>query len=323
MRGYLKFTDLKNKKTDCWFTGLPETTTYADLQTFAAALKNYVNPAIVEFGVVRMNQEVITSNAQGIVSAPVDGTSNKDKGFVNFTYVDAIGDTRVVSLWIPNPHKIAHFEHIEGVGYRMVQQSGEDLAAALEDAMGVSGITFIRGRIEYKESMDKGGRNSMRPSLCFKDSTGNLAFMGLPYQFTNIGSVSQFAEVLNGNGVTVPLTFTDSKILYALYPDPSVGYPASGAGMLTANEEWGWDSVDRQAKLRFSYVLLGSKRIFTLSVPGVKASAMEVKTGKRGYSMLKAVGDALATQLTTLYGSSVRNVRFERGRLDALNLQAQ
>lgn len=304
----MQYIDIGNIKATSVIQPIPAASapTTAKILTLLTVLKAHINPGVFMYSLKEWTEGAVT----GAVATAVG--SNRDKALVSFSYVDAGGETQFGVMWLPNPD-LAHFELVEGVGYRLLPASKVLLETSMSTASGLT-IKITEGRLEYKER-EAGNGSKNASCLRFEDSVGNMDYMAFGLA-TDSAALIAFGGALNTDGMTQSkLEVSQFLEQTDVMCDPTVapGIPAAGD----------WDCVETRAILNFAYVAGGKKKHMKLMLPGIKQADCEYKTGKKGWKVKKVVGDGVATALTGFFGAPQRTLRFVGSRLDGVDLQNQ
>lgn len=306
MRGSLTFEDFLGKKTNIPVLGLDpnDATIMTKMQALALSLQSYVNAAIVDYGVLRPEIQVISGD--NATTGPYDSSFNK--ALVNFSYVED-NEQKYITLFLPAPD-LQHFDTEEEVGYRMFESSGNAIRDALRTATGITDLEFVRGVTEYREG--KSSRPSEGAYAKWRDFDGRIQYMGVS-KVTDIAALQTFCEsFLRGSAPY----YSNCALLQVGIITPEIATRDEDPAT-----ESGYDSIDQRAVLNFSWVENAKRRTMQMTLPAMKESSfVPVSRGKKKY-VTQAVGDGVALALTALYGAGVRDLTFESGTRDIVNLQ--
>lgn len=304
MKARLTLEDTAGQKTSMHLNGLAPAmaTPGPALLAFASSIQPYFNGLISEYYASIPDEQVLSIPAQD-----VPYQSSLHKGLVTLGF--ALGDeTRYRGVWIPAPN-LLQYEIVSGVGYRMSAASGAAFLAAINTVSDTT-HTFRQGVLEYREGRQaKPGEGGY---LEMSDFNGRKAYMKVP-DVSDKALLASFANTL-GTAVTGYTTCGISKAVIMTL--------AGGVRGGAPTDETGYDSVGGRCKLRFSYPVGDKLAYFTLNAPTLKAAHIESGAGSDAKKRLvkQAAGDAIAAELTTLYGAGVRTVTFDTGYFDQDNI---
>lgn len=311
MKGSLIFEDVKGKKTFTTLNGVDSTdlTALTKLQALALSVESYINPAVREYRINRPEVQRFPTTTQGDTDTY---SSSVHKAIMSFDYLDG-NETRYSQLWIPAPN-VAHFEHMEEVGYRMNEMSANFVRDALIAASLVASFASRGGLIEYRSG--RSGRPSEGAYVKWEDFHARQQYMTVP-QVDDLGRLATFAEALRTG-------FGGVKFTNCALREVGIIRPEIGRRDAAADVQAGHDSVDLRAILNFSWVVGDKRRSMQLMLPGFKDEYLSkpVRRGKRR-NVRKVQGDAIALALTAFYGAGNRNLFFESGYCDYVNLNGE
>lgn len=309
MNGSFFYKDHGGKSLNIPVSGLDDATvTSVKMGTAAAALQPYSNAAIVGTKILKPTLETV-----GAAVSPIsdDYDSGFHKGIVSFKYVED-NEQKSAVLHIPAP-RVAAFEHVAEVGYRLTGVNGTELAAAFSTAAGKT-FVFSGGKLEYRE-----GRSAMPSEGAFikwEDYNSRMQYMGVPF-VTDIAKLETFAGLISQG---------DSALLSALTTcaERQVGIiiPEAAAITATATQAEGYDSVALKAILKFSWVASLKKHFMQMLIPAPKKTLFSaVAESSKRHIVSPTAGAIIATALTALYGATFRTLAFEGGYCDFQNYQ--
>ena len=304
----MQFVDIGNIKAGSVIHPIPaaSTPTTAKILTLLTVLKTHINPGVFGYSLKEWTEGAVTGTVDPAVG------SNCDKALISFSYLDANDETQYGVMWLPNPD-LAHFELVEGVGYRLLPASKLLLEASMSDASGLT-VKITEGRLEYQEH-DAGTGSKTASCLRFEDEVGNMTFMSFALA-TDSAALIAFGAALNTDGMT------KSKLEVSQFLEQTdvMCSPIVAPGIPEAGD---WDCVETRAYLKFAYLEGGKKKFMQLMLPGIKQAGCELKAGKRGWKVTKVVGDGVALALTGFFGAPQRTLRFVGSRVDGVDLRSQ
>jgi hypothetical protein len=304
MKALIKVEDYAGQSTSMRLNGLDPgmATPGPALLTFVQAVQAYFNGLLSEYYAL-----VPSEAALSIAARDAGYQSSLHKALITCGF--AVNDeTRYRGIWIPAPD-LANFELVSGVGYRMTQAAGATFLTALNTVSDTT-HTFRQGVLEFREGRQaKPGEGGY---LEMQDFNGRKCYMKVP-DVSDVALLATFAATINAVGSG----FSTAAISKAV-----VLSRAGGVVSGTPTEESGYDSVALRAKLRFSWPESGVLKYMTLNAPSLKSTSLETAAGSDATkrAVTQATGDAIATALTTLYGSGVRNLTFVDGVSDVINI---
>lgn len=309
MKGSFFYKDFGGKALNVPVIGLDAATvTSVKMGTAATALQPYSNAAIVGTNILKPDLQVVGA---GVSPVSDDYDSSFHKGIISFKYVED-NQQKTAVLYIPAP-RVAAFEHVAEVGYRLTGVNGTELAAAFSTAAGKT-FEFSDGKLEYRE-----GRSAMPSEGAFikwEDYNHRMQYMGVPF-VTDKALLVTFAGLISQG---------DTLLLSALTTcaERQVGIitPEATAIAATATQAAGYDSVALKAILKFSWVASLKKHFMQMLIPAPKKTLFTTASqASKRHIVAPAAGAIIATALTTLYGSTFRTLMFEGGYCDYQNYQ--
>jgi len=305
MKAYIRFQDVGGIQSSAWFKNMVNSATLAAVQTFAATIKFATNAGIKEYGVIR-------SYGFDISDGTPDAESNvKNKARLHFNSVNENGETGLVSIWIPAPD-MAMFENVEGVGYRVLQASGEAIRDALRTMTGITNLAYSTGILDYSESA-KG--NKSENCIEFLDVSGNKCWMNTPQPIIQ-AALSTFATFITGYSIAAAQrgNYVTTEATVLLSTDP-LAIPNADIN--------GLDSVERRCAVKFVYVEGTHRKFMTMNLPAPASANLIQGKDKKGYSLAVGTGNTMAVNLTAMYGIANRSLTFKNGKVAHSELDPQ
>jgi hypothetical protein len=306
MKAYLKFKDVGGIQSMAWFKDMANSVAIGTVATFAALVKARSNAGLIEYGLIRSTGFDLSV---GGIAGPESNVKNKAR--LHFNWINTNGETKNVALWIPAPD-MAMFENVEGVGYRVLQASGEAIRDALRTMTGITDLAFSVGVLDYSES--KAGSRSEN-SIEFTDVVGNKCWMAVP-QPVSMAAMQTFGSFIDGYSI--------APIGRGVYSEPeSVILLSTNPTTIPNTDINGLDSVERRCVCKFAYIEGTRRKFMTMNLPAPVSANLTQGKDKKGYSLDVATGNGLAIDITALYGSGNRTVSFKRGGVAQSDLDNQ
>lgn len=297
MKGYVLFKDVGGIQSSAWFKDMVNSIALSAVQTFAATIKSATNAGIVEYGVLRTIGFDIAGGTPGADS------NVKNKARLHFNYINGNGETKSLSMWIPAPD-MTMFENVEGVGYRVLQEDGEEIRDYLRTMTGITNLAYSTGILDYSES--KAGARAEN-SIEFIDVVGNKCWMAIP-QPVSQAAMETFATAISAFSIAAArrgaYTTVESAVL--LSTDP-LAIPSTDIN--------GLDSVERRCNVKFAYIDGTRRRFMTMNLPAPASVNLVQGKDKKGYSLAVGTGNTMAINLTAMYGSANRTLTFKNGKV--------